>query len=101
MSRIFISYRRDDTGGYAGRLNDRLSEAFGAQEIFRDIEDIAPGVDFVQEIEREVAACDVLLVVIGRQWTASVDAHGRSRLQDPHDFVRLEIAAALRRNIRV
>jgi len=100
MSRIFISYRRDDSAGYAGRLYDRLSERFGQGQIFMDIT-IEPGLDFVEVIEKAVGSCDVLIALIGRQWLTVTDATGRRRLDKPEDFVRLEIATALDRNIRV
>jgi formylglycine-generating enzyme required for sulfatase activity len=101
MSRIFISYRRDDSAGYAGRLYDRLSERFGQGQIFMDIDTIEPGLDFVEVIEKAVGSCDVLIALIGRQWLTITDATGRRRLDNPEDFVRLEIATALDRNIRV
>jgi hypothetical protein len=98
MPRIFVSYRRDDTGGHAGRLCDRLSERFGKGQIFRDLDAIDPGADFVAAIQKAVAECDVLLALIGKRWTGE---EGRRRLDDEKDFVRLEIAAALERKIRV
>jgi formylglycine-generating enzyme required for sulfatase activity len=100
MSRIFISYRRDDSAGYAGRLYDRLSERFGQGQIFMNIATIEFGLDFVEVIEKAVGSCDVLIALIGRQWLATTDAAGRRRLDNPEDFVRLEIATALDRNIR-
>ena len=100
MARIFISYRRDDSSGYAGRLYDRLSVDFGDDNVFMDIA-IEPGEDFVDAIEQAVSACDILLAVIGRQWLTMTDGAGRRRLENPDDFVRLEIGAALKRNIRV
>jgi formylglycine-generating enzyme required for sulfatase activity len=101
MSRIFISYRRDDSAGYAGRLYDRLSERFGQGQIFMDIDTIEPGLDFVEVIEKAVGSCGVLIALIGRQWLTITDATGHRRLDNPEDFVRLEIATALDRNIRV
>jgi hypothetical protein len=101
MSRIFISYRREDSGASAGRLHDRLREHFGRDNVFMDIDTIEPGLDFTDVIERTVASCDVLIALIGRQWLTSTDAAGQRRLDNPEDFVRLEIAAALKRNIRV
>ncbi len=99
--RVLISYRRDDTAGHAGRLYDSLSERFGREQIFIDIAAIEPGVDFSETIAREVGSCDVLLAVIGRQWLTVTDAKGRRRLDNPDDYHRLEIQAALERNIRV
>jgi len=101
MSRIFISYRRDDSGGWAGRLYDRISQHFGRDHVFMDIDTIEPGLDFVEVIEQAVGSCDALLALIGRQWLTLTDDDGQRRLDNPEDFVRLEIAAALVRNIRV
>lgn len=101
MTRIFVSYRRDDSAGHTGRISDYLSGHFGQDEIFRDVEHIAPGLDFVQSIERAVASCDILIAVIGRQWLTISDANGNRRLDNPDDFIRLEVATALQRNIRV
>lgn len=101
MNGIFISYRRDDAAGYAGRLYDRLATRFGGERVFMDVEGIEPGTDFVEAIERAVGSCEVLIVIIGSDWLNAVDASGQRRLDDPADFVRLEAAAALARNIRV
>jgi hypothetical protein len=100
-SRIFISYRREDTSAYAGRLLDQLSTRFGASQVFMDVDTLEPGVDFVQRIEESVGSVDVMIAVIGRGWAAAVDESGHRRLDEPDDFVRLEVAGALRRNIRV
>jgi len=101
MDGIFISYRRDDSAGYAGRLYDRLAGHFGAQRVFMDVEGIEPGVDFVTAIEEAVSSCRVLIVIIGDEWTQAKDAAGRRRLDDPNDFIRLETGTALQRGIRV
>jgi hypothetical protein len=101
MSRIFISYRREDSAGYAGRLYERLSKRFGGDDVFMDITTVEPGLDFVEVIEKAVGSCDVLIALIGRQWLTVTDATGHRRLDDPEDFVQLEIATALDRNIRV
>ncbi|WP_333856992.1 toll/interleukin-1 receptor domain-containing protein, partial [Denitromonas sp.] len=98
---IFISYRRDDSAGYAGRLYDRLAGHFGPGRVFMDVEGIEPGTDFVDAIENAVASCRVLIVLIGDEWLSTTDASGRRRLDDPHDFIRLETRAALARDIRV
>jgi hypothetical protein len=98
---IFVSYRRDETAGYAGRLADRLNEHFGEHKVFRDIDSIDPGLDFVEAIQRAVDSSEVLIAVIGRNWLSTTDTAGRERLQDPHDYVRMEIVTALERNIRV
>jgi formylglycine-generating enzyme required for sulfatase activity len=100
FSGIFISYRRDDSAGHAGRLFDRLTAHFGDDQIFMDIDHIEPGEDFVQVIEEAVGSCEILIAVIGQRWLASTDGTSR-RLDNPNDFVRLEIAAALNRDIHV
>jgi hypothetical protein len=100
MNGVFISYRRDDAPGYAGRLYDRLAAHFGADRVFMDVQGIEPGVDFVEAIERALVSCEILIVLIGKDWLAA-DAAGRCRLDDPTDFVRLETATALARGIRV
>lgn len=96
MSRIFINYRRQDSEGYVGRLYDRLCEHFEPKDIFMDITAIRPGEDFVQTLEDAVAACDVLIAVIGPQWLSIVDDNGTRRIADERDFVRIEIASALK-----
>ena len=99
-ARIFISYRRADTRWPAGWLAYQLAEQFGAGVVFQDASSIRPGDDFAAEIEAAVGACSVLLAVIGRQWLTAEDDAGQ-RLDDPQDWVRLEIEAALNRGIRV
>jgi hypothetical protein len=94
MAGIFISYRREDTAGYAGRLSDQLSAHFGAQRVFMDVSAIEPGADFVKAIEAKVHDCDAAVVLIGRNWLST-------RLGDPGDFVSLEITSALQRDIPV
>jgi TIR domain-containing protein len=89
MGGIFISYRRDDSGPYAGRLRDTLTHHFGAEQVFRDIDSVDPGERFPRLIEQEVGSCDALLALIGPEWLAITDAAGRRRLDDPDDFVRL------------
>ncbi|UCV21308.1 toll/interleukin-1 receptor domain-containing protein [Ferribacterium limneticum] len=95
MPGIFISYRRDDQAGFAGRLADVLVSTFGADNVFRDIEDIHPGEDFVVAIEKQLAAVDVMLVMIGPAWL-TVSRNGMRRLDEPDDFVRREIEAGLK-----
>lgn len=93
MAGVFVSYRRDDSQGFAGRLADDLSEILGAEWVFRDIE-IPVGSDFTEVLHRAIAASDALLVVIGRHWASqSEHGHGR-RLFAPDDWVRAEIEAA-------
>lgn len=95
---IFISYRRHDTSGHAGRLFDALSARFGASRVFMDIDGIAPGADFWQRITSVIDGCAVVLVVIGDEWLTCAN-EGHRRLDDPEDFVRREIAAALQRDV--
>jgi TIR domain-containing protein len=97
---IFINYRREDSAGHAGRLFDGLSDHF-AGRLFMDVDTLEPGVDFVDAIEQAVGSCEALIVVIGRQWLTIQDKAGRRRLDDPADFVRLELESALARKIRV
>jgi YVTN family beta-propeller protein len=101
MPEIFISYRRGDSGGYAGRLCDQLQSEFGRSHVFMDVDAILPGVDFVKRIEDVVASTDILLVLIGPDWTSVKDAHGQARLDDPRDVVRLEIETALERGTAI
>jgi hypothetical protein len=98
--RIFICYRREDTAANAGRIADALVERFGRNSVFMDVDTIEPGVDFNDEIDRAIGQCDVLIALIGPRWLESANARGR-RLDDPQDFVRVEIGHALDRNIRV
>lgn len=96
MPNIFISYRRNDSAGYAGRLADSLELLIGTGRIFRDIEGIHPGDDFVKIIEQSLQDANVFLVLIGKDWIMAKDEFGELRLNDPKDFVRLEIEAAFR-----
>jgi TIR domain len=99
--RIFISYRREETAYPAGWLFDRLAEHFGDGQVFKDVDSIELGDDFVEVIHNAVGSCDVLLALIGEHWMTITDEHGQRRLDNPDDFVRLEIEAALKRKIRV
>jgi len=99
--RIFISYRREDSSGHAGRLFDRLCDRFGRERVFRDFETIAAGDDFVEALRRRIAQSDVVLVLIGPRWLAATNDEGQWRLADENDWVRIEIEAALERKIRV
>ena len=100
-AKLFINYRREDTAAHAGRLYDRLTAHFGEDQVFIDIEQIEPGEDFVEAINRKVASCDTAIVTIGPNWLRVTDLAGKRRLDDEEDFVRIEIVAALRRKIRV
>jgi hypothetical protein len=98
---VFISYRRQDAPDLAGRLYDRLEERFGEDRVFMDVDSIEPGLDFSAVISRAVSSCAVLLVVIGDKWLTATDARGRRRLDNPDDYVRLELEAGLTRDVRV
>ena len=97
MTQIFMSYRRDDSQGYANGLHDRLTDHFGAESVIRDLDSIPAGADFERFIEESVNSCDVLIALIGPDWLAATDSVGGRRLDRPHDYVRLEIGKALAR----
>jgi TIR domain/PAN domain len=99
--KIFINYRRDDAISTAGRLHDRLAQTFGPNNLFMDVDHIPAGVDFVEYLHSQVAACDVFLAIIGPNWLNAKDDEGRRRFDNPDDYVKIEIAAALVRDIRV
>ncbi len=97
MPKIFISYRREDAGGHAGRLCDRLNARLGSEGVFMDVEDVRPGEDFVRAIGDTLAACEYLLVVIGPRWLDALN----SRPSSNTDFVRQEIRWGLERGTKV
>jgi hypothetical protein len=99
--RIFMSYRREDTAYPAAWLYDQLAGHFSRSQVFKDIDSIQLGDDFVEEITTAVGSCDVLLALIGYRWLTITDQDGQRRLDKPGDFVRLEIEAALARDVRV
>src|SRR5712671_6572552 len=101
MPRILISYRREDSAAYAGRIYDHLSQHFGAENVFMDVTTIKPGQDFSAIIERSVSSCDVLVAVIGNGWLTTTDPGKVRRLDRRDDFVRMEIRIALDRAITV
>jgi TIR domain len=98
---VYISYRREDSSGFARLIYDRLTRRLEPDNVFFDFASIQPGQDFVEVLTSRVRACDALLAIIGNNWISSVDEYGRCRLDDPDDFVRIEIEAALKSNIRV
>jgi hypothetical protein len=100
-AKVFLCYRRDDSAGYAGRVQDRLEREFGRDLLFMDVDAIPLGVNFSKVLREEVAKCGVLLAVIGPNWLDARGEEGTRRLDDPNDFVRIEIAAALQRDIPV
>jgi glycerophosphoryl diester phosphodiesterase len=96
--RVFISYRRQDAAWPARQLYDVLVAELGAKRVFKDVDDIEPGDDFVEQLQSAVGSCDVLLALIGPQWLTITDAKGTRRLDDPGDFVRIEVETALNRD---
>ena len=101
VAKVFISYRRNDSAGHAGRVHDRLEREFGRDLLFMDVDAIPLGANFAKVLGDEVGKCDVLLAIIGPGWLDAKDEGGKRRLDDPTDFVRIEIATALRRGIPV
>lgn len=101
MSKVFISYRRDDASANAGRLCDWLKRQFGEKNVFLDTESIAPGDTFPRVLEQRLSESDALVAVVGPKWATIADKAGNLRIADPKDFVALEVATALKREIRV
>jgi hypothetical protein len=99
--RIFVSYRHDDVPAHSGRLADRLVSRFGEDDVFLDIDAIDPGLDFRVAVRQAIDTCDVVIVVIGPKWLDAREPDGSRRLDRPNDYVRLEIEAALDREIRI
>lgn len=98
---VFISYRREDSAGFAGRIYDRLVSRLQSGRVFFDVDNIEPGLDFVKVLADRVGDCDALVAIIGEEWLSTTNEAAERRLDDPHDFVRIEIEAALQRDIRV
>jgi hypothetical protein len=101
VAKVFICYRRDDSAGHAGRVHDRLEREFGRDLSFMDVDAVPLGANFIKILREEVTKCDVLLAVIGPSWLDARDEVGNRRLDSANDFVRIEIAAALQRDIPV
>ena len=97
---VFVSYRRGPAAGSAGRLYDAITARLGEDSVFMDVDDIEPGADFVEVISETLAGCRALVVVIDPDWLAAQDQYGRRRLDDPRDFVRLELEIALDNRVR-
>ena len=100
MGSIFISYRRSDSEGYAGRLWDRITTKFGSENVFMDVDSINPGDNFPEMLDQALESSDVLLAIIGRDWVG-LSADRTRRIDDEADFVRLEVAGAIRHGITV
>jgi TIR domain len=98
---LFLCYRREDTQDAAGRLHDRLADAYESDRVFMDIDSVPLGIDFVEHVSEQLAECAAVIVMIGRQWLAITDKRGRRRLDLADDLVRVEIASALARKIPV
>ena len=99
--KIFINYRRGDDAGFAQALFAHLTQAFSPEQLFMDIDNIEPGLDFVRVLNEQVAKCDVMISVIGKGWIDARDEAGTRRLDNPDDFVRVEIEFALNQDKRV
>jgi uncharacterized membrane protein YhaH (DUF805 family) len=98
---VFLNYRRDSSSGSAGRIFDLLKRCLPDAHVFMDVDSIEPGIDFLEAIDQQIRTSDYFVAVIGPGWSEAQGADGRRRLDDPNDSVRLEIEAALRREIRV
>lgn len=101
MAGIFISYRRQESTKDARSLYERLRAEFGHDQVFIDLEGLDYGVDFVESLDAQLQGCRVLLALVGPHWLTAQDGQGRRRLDDPNDFVRIEVRTALERGIRV
>lgn len=101
MSKIFISYRRDDSPHAAGRIYDRLAEKFGRESIFIDINSIPFGVDYRHYVINTIRCCSAFLLIIGDQWLSNKDCNDNMRLNNPSDFLRIEIESAIQLNIPI
>ena len=101
MSGIFVSYRRSDSEAHTGRIYDRLASGFGKEKIFKDVDSIPVGADFRSHLNAIVSQCQAALIVVGTRWVDARDEAGARRLDDPDDFVRIEVEAALARGIPV
>ena len=98
---LFLCYRRDDTQDAAGRLCDRLFDAYGPERVFMDIDSVPLGIDFFDHVTQHVSRCSAVIVMIGRQWLSIQDRRGRRRLETEDDLVRAEVAAALEQKVPV
>ena len=99
MSAIFVSYRRADAAGYAGRVFDALRREFGDRTVFRDVDTIESGTRFPTTIARELAECRIFIPIIGPGWVIARDVNGKRRLDNSEDWVHVEVATALKRGV--
>jgi TIR domain len=98
---VFICYRREDSSHFARLIYDRLQKRLGPEKVFIDVDNISFGVDFAEDLSKSLSTCDVLVAIIGKGWLSATDKDNRRRIDDPRDFVRIEIEAALNREVRV
>jgi hypothetical protein len=98
---VFISYRREDSKGFAIALKSELARRYGDDRVFMDLDNVAPGELWEDVINQAVGSCDVLVALIGKRWLSIRDTHRRRRIDNPQDPVRLEIATALARKVKV
>lgn len=98
---IFISYRREDSAGHAGRIYDKLAQQFGEAQVFLDFDAIPGATNFREEIRDALRRANVVLVVIGPRWATAADEQGNRRLDDDRDLVRREIRTALDSDVAV
>ena len=97
MPGVFLSYRRNDSGGWAGRLHDHLALRYGKDRVWQDVDNLTVGADFLPQILRNIAAADAVLIVIGPHWLDELPRGGKTRLANPKDVLRTEIVHALKR----
>ena len=101
LNQVFICYRRESSNWVAGRIYDRLIQKFGKDAIFKDIDSIPLGSNFKQYIDTVVQQCQVLLAIIDEKWTGDENGSNHRRIDEPHDFVRLEIKSAFHYDVRI
>jgi hypothetical protein len=101
MRKVFVSYRRQDSSGHAGRLQERLKAELGGKGVFVDVASVNPGTNFHDAIAMAIGGSKALIAVIGADWISAKDGNGQRKLDDPSDYVRLELEHAFRRNIKV
>ena len=97
MAGVFLSYRRNDSGGWAGRLRDHLALRYGEDRVWQDVDDLTVGSDYLPQILENIAAADAVLIVIGPHWLDERPQGGKTRLANPKDVLRTEIVHALKR----
>jgi TIR domain len=101
MAGVFLSYRRNDAGGWAGRLRDHLALRYGEDRVWQDVDDLTVGSDYLPQILKNIAAADAVLIVIGPHWLNERTQDGKTRLANPKDVLRTEVVHALKRKTGV